>query len=227
MSKWLFLVVCVGCVSFAQAKDKVTFEYKFKTGQTIRSHIVVDTDMSMGKSNLTMDSSMHVDSANPDGSANLTTKIDGGDMKMMGMKMKVPGRGKEYHMTVSKYGKRMEMGDSKDKATVVVQEFPDHPIGVGESWDGNVQIQGGRTPMEVTAHFTLDSIKNVSGHKIAHVLMVEDADLQDQKMKIHATGWMDWDVDQGIPTASHVEGTQDMSKMSTTFVTDSTTTIDS
>jgi hypothetical protein len=227
MRKWFFLTALASCLAFAAQGGKVTFQYNFKKGQVIRSHMVMSTQMSMGKMDMNMDSSMTVDDANGDGSANLTTSVDSGDIKMGGMKMAIPGKGKKYHMVVSKYGKRIEMA-KKDDASVVVQEFPDHPIGVGESWDGNVQVNGGRTTMVVNAHFTLDSLKTVDGHKIAHLLVVEDGELKEHGgMKIHATGWMDWDIDQGIPTLGHMEGTQDMGKMSSTFSSDQSTTIGS
>jgi hypothetical protein len=226
MNKWIVLSALLGCTMIAHADDKVTFQYNFQKGQLIRTHLVVSSEMSMGKSTVTMDTSMHVDDTKDDGTASLTTKIDGGEVKMMGMKMPMPGRGKEYHMTVSKFGKAMEMADNK--TAVTVQEFPDHPIAVGESWDGTVQVQGSRTPMQVKAHFTFDSIKNVDGHKLAHLLVVEDGGMADKGgMTIHATGWMDWNIDQGIPSAAHVEGTEEMGKMTGTFVSDQTTTIGS
>lgn len=226
MCKWIVLSAFAGCFAIAHAGDKVTFQYNFKTGQTIHSHIVVSTSMSMGKSNMNMDTSMHVDEANADGSAALTTKVDGGDIKMMGMKMAIPGRGKEFKMTVSKFGKRMDMGDSK--TSVTVQEFPDHPIGVGESWDGTVQVQGGKTSLSVNAHFTFDSVKTVDGHKVAHLLVVEDGGTTGRGgMTIHATGWMDWDISQAFPTAAHMEGTEDAGGMSSSFVSDQTSTLGS
>jgi hypothetical protein len=225
MCKWILLSALASCVAFSAPGEKVTFQYNFKTGEVIKSHLVVNSQMSMGKMEMTMDTSMHVDDAKPDGSASLTTQIDSGDMKMAGMKMAMPGRGKQFHMTVSKYGKRMDMG--KDNSKVVVQEFPDHPVGVGDSWDGTVQVQGGRTSLDVKAHFTLDSINADDGHKLAHVLVVEDFENTDKGgMKVHASGWMDWDIDQGIPTAAHIEGTQAMGQMTSTFVSDQATKID-
>ncbi len=224
MRTWIALIAISGSFTVAHAAQKETFQYNFKTGQTIHSHIVMNSTMSMGKTVMNMDTSMHVDSANADGSAALTTKVDGGDMKMMGMKMGIPGRGKEFKMTVSKFGKVMQMADSK--SSVVIQEFPDHPIAVGESWDGSVQVQAGKTPLSVNAHFTFDSVKTVDGHKIAHLLLVEDGGTTGRgAMTIHATGWMDWDVAQGFPTAAHMEGTEDMGGMSSTFVSDQTSTI--
>ena len=67
---------------------------------------------------------------------------------MMGMKMGIPGKGKEYHMTASKCGKALELSDKK--MAVNLQEFPDHPIGIGESWDGSIQVQGGKGSFMVT-----------------------------------------------------------------------------
>ena len=213
--------------AIAHADQKVTFQYNFKKGQVVRTHLVMNADMSMGKSSTTMDTSMRVDDAKDDGSASLSTQIDSGEFSMGPMKMAIPGKGKQFHMTVSKFGKQLETSDNA-KALVVVQEFPDHPIAVGESWDGSVQIQAGRTPTQINAHFTLDSIKSDHGHKIAHLLMVEDGEIKDRgDIKIHATGWMDWDLDQSLPVASHVEGTEDMGKMNMNFVADSTSTLSS
>jgi hypothetical protein len=224
MRIWIALIALAASCAVAQA-EKETFQYNFKTGQTIHSHIVMNTSMSMGKSVMNMDTSMHVDEAKADGSAALTTKVDGGDIKMMGMKMAIPGRGKEFKMTVSKFGKRMDMGDAK--TSVVVQEFPDHPVAVGESWDGSVQVQGGKMAITVNAHFTFDSVKTVDGHKLAHLLVVEDGGTTGRgAMTIHATGWMDWDIAQAFPTSSHMEGTEDTSGMSSTFTSDQTSTIE-
>lgn len=224
MLKTLTLFAIAAAFAVAHADDKVTFQYNFKKGQVVHTHIAMTADMPMGKSNTTMDTSMHVDDAKDDGSAQLSTQIDSGEFSMGPMKMAIPGKGKQFHLTVSKFGKQLESGDSK--AAVVVQEFPDHPVAVGESWDGFVQMQAGKTPTQINAHFTLDSVKSSNGRKLAHLLMVEDGEIKDRgDIKIHATGWMDWDMDQSIPVASHVEGTEDMGKMDMNFVADTTSTL--
>ena len=206
------------------APDQVTFQYSFKKGQVIRSHMVMNMNMSMGAMNMTMDSSMHVDEANADGSASLTTQIDSGNMKMGSMNMAIPGKGKQFHMTVSKYGKRvvMDSDKNKDAPAVTVQEFPDRAIAVGESWDGQVQVQGGKQPVQVNAHFTLDSLRD----NIAHVLVVEDGEVA-KGVKIHGSGWMDWDTVKSIAVSAHIEGTEQMGGgMTPTFTSDVTTTVE-
>ena len=107
--------------------------------------------------------------------------------------------------------------------TVTMQEFPNHPVAVGESWDGSIQTAAGRGQIDVNAHFTLESVNTVDGHKIAHIAVVEDGGTTGRgAVKIHATGWMEWDVDRGLPLRSHMEGSQDVSGMSSTFTSELT-----
>ncbi len=223
MKHLLFLAAAAVQVLFIPVTDnKITFQYNFRKDEVIRTHVDINSQMG-GQMNISMDTSMHVDAANPDGSAVLTTQMDSGNMKMGSIKIAMPGRGKKSTITVSKFGKRLETGNSK--VSVVLQEFPDHAIGVGESWDGTMQMQSQRGSMDINAHFTLDSVKTVDGHKVAHLLVVEDGDVT-KDMHVHATGWMDWDTQLGLATAGHIEGTQNMGKSQFAFTTDQTSKID-
>jgi len=222
--KEMLLLTCLILKPLAHGTDdKITFQYNFRKNEVIHSHMVINSQVQSNQVVMTMDSSMHVDDVKDDGSAVLSTQIDHGEMKMGSMKMNLPLGGKRTIMTVSKYGKRLEMKDKK--VSVSLQEFPDHAIGVGESWDGAIVMQGQRDAMEINAHFTLDSLKTVDGHQVAHVLVVEDGDAS-KDMHVHATGWMDWDTSLGIATIAHVEGTETMGKMQNTFTTDQASTID-
>jgi hypothetical protein len=180
--------------------------------------------MNMGSSETELSVKTHVDQLNEDGTATLTTSMDSGTTSLGGNKLHMPGMGRKYQMTITKFGKIVLKKDAR--ATVVVQEFPDHPIAVGESWDGFIKLNGAKVSIDVKTHFTLESVKSVNGHKIAHLLMDEDNTNDEADIKIKASGWLDWDVDQSYPTAGHAEGDELIGKMTMHFVTDQSATIE-
>ncbi len=224
MSTLLVLAILAAGHSNNAKPEKVTFQYNFKVGQTIHTTMKVSAQMNMGNTQTDLAVSTHVDEVKEDGSATLTTSMDSGTTSFGSNKMHLPGMGKKFQMTVSKFGKIVLKKDAK--ATVVVQEFPDHAIAVGESWDGFINVNGGRTSIDVKTHFTFESLKSVDGHKIAHLLMDEDNTNDKADIKIKATGWLDWDVDQSYPVTGHSEGDEQIGKMNVHFLSDQTATIE-
>jgi len=224
MSTLLVLAILAARHSGNFEPEKVTFQYNFQAGQTIHTDMKISTQMNMGSSETNLSVKTHVDAVGPDGSATLTTSMDSGTMSMGSNKLHLPGMGRKYQMTVSKFGKIVLKKDAR--ATVVVQEFPENPIEVGGSWDGTININGGKTSIAVTSHFTLESVKTVDGHKIAHLLVEEDNTQGDSDIKIKATGWLDWDVNQSYPVSGHTEGDQLIGKMTVHFVSDQSASVE-